>query len=200
MDMRRFLPIILIVFVGLFALQFLNRGKSHTLSAKDRGTLTLDAINRVDRAEQKLFAAGRHVHRLPGRPRRPRQGACIRADDSARRHPRRRHGRQELRRDADKRRLQRVAGAIRREAHEQQLSRGEVHARSRLPERDGEPDDDDLHNDDADHHGNLDDRHGHHQDDEEVTEARLRRTRRNVVCVVRPRWAARYGVLSRPDS
>jgi hypothetical protein len=58
MDMRRFLPIILIVFVGLFALQFLNRGKSHTLSAKDRGTLTLDAINRVDRAEQKLFAAG----------------------------------------------------------------------------------------------------------------------------------------------
>jgi hypothetical protein len=57
MDMRRFLPIILIVFVGLFALQFLNRGKSHTLSAKDRGTLTFDAINRVDRAEQAQFAA-----------------------------------------------------------------------------------------------------------------------------------------------
>ena len=57
MDMRRFLPIILIVFVGLFALQFLNRGKGQTLSAKDRGTLTLDAISRVDRGEQALFAA-----------------------------------------------------------------------------------------------------------------------------------------------
>ena len=57
MDMRRFLPIILIVFVGLFALQFLNKGRSKTLSAKDRGSLTLDAINRVDRAEQLLFAA-----------------------------------------------------------------------------------------------------------------------------------------------
>src|SRR5438045_3082724 len=56
MDMRRFLPIILIVFVGLFALQFLNKGKSHTVSATGRGSLTLDAINRVDRAEQKLFA------------------------------------------------------------------------------------------------------------------------------------------------
>ena len=58
MDMRRFLPIILIVFVGLFALQFLNKGKGKTLSTKDRGTLTLDAIDRVDKAEQALFAAG----------------------------------------------------------------------------------------------------------------------------------------------
>lgn len=58
MDMRRFLPIILIVFVGLFALQFLNKGKGKTLSASNRGTLTLDAIIRVDRAEQKLFATG----------------------------------------------------------------------------------------------------------------------------------------------
>jgi hypothetical protein len=57
MDMRRFLPIILIVFVGLFALQFLNKGKGKTLSAKDRGALTLDAINRVDRTEQLIFAA-----------------------------------------------------------------------------------------------------------------------------------------------
>src|SRR3954447_23911044 len=57
MDMRRFLPIILIVFVGLFALQFLNKGKGKTLGAKDRGSLTLDAIDRVDQAQQKLFAS-----------------------------------------------------------------------------------------------------------------------------------------------
>jgi hypothetical protein len=59
MDMRRFLPIILIAFVALFILpQLLKGNKGKTLSAKDRGVLTLDAIDRVDRAEQKLFAAG----------------------------------------------------------------------------------------------------------------------------------------------
>ena len=58
MDMRRYLPIILIVFVALFILpQLLKGGKGKTLSAKDQGSLTLDAIERVDRAEQKIFAA-----------------------------------------------------------------------------------------------------------------------------------------------
>ena len=49
MDMRRFLPIILIVFVGLFALQFLSKGRGKTLSAKGRGSLTFDAIDRTGR-------------------------------------------------------------------------------------------------------------------------------------------------------
>jgi hypothetical protein len=59
MDLRRYLPIILLVFVALFILpQLLKGGKGKTLSAKDRGRLTLDAIDRVDRAQQKLFADG----------------------------------------------------------------------------------------------------------------------------------------------
>ena len=169
MDMRRFLPIILIVFVGLFALQFLNKREGP--DALREGPWNPDPRRHQPRRPGGAVAlrGRRHLHRFPGRPRCPRQGARIRADDSARRHPRRRREREELRRDADQRRLQRVPGAIRREAHEQQLSRGEVDARNRLPERDGEPDDDDPHDDDADHHGNLDDRHGHHQDAEEVT-------------------------------
>jgi hypothetical protein len=58
--MRRFLPILLIAFAALFILPQLFKGRSSstTLSAKDRGTLTLDAIKRIDRAEQQVFASG----------------------------------------------------------------------------------------------------------------------------------------------
>ena len=59
MDMRRYLPILLLVFAALFILpQLFKHAGSKTLSAKDRGVLTLDAANRIDSAEQKLFAAG----------------------------------------------------------------------------------------------------------------------------------------------
>ncbi len=66
MDMRRLLPIMLIAFALLFILpQLFRRSSTTTLSAKDRGTLTLDAIDRIDRAEQKLFAAdGRYTAHL----------------------------------------------------------------------------------------------------------------------------------------
>ena len=59
MDMRRYLPIILIAFVALFILPQLLKGNKggKALSAKDRGRLTLEAIGRVDQAEQKLFKA-----------------------------------------------------------------------------------------------------------------------------------------------
>ena len=59
MDMRRYLPIILIAFVALFILPQILKGNKggKALSAKDRGRLTLEAIGRVDQAEQKLFAA-----------------------------------------------------------------------------------------------------------------------------------------------
>jgi hypothetical protein len=54
MDMRRFLPIILIAFAALFILPQLFKGSgSKTLSTKNRGQLTLDAIERIDRAEQR---------------------------------------------------------------------------------------------------------------------------------------------------
>jgi hypothetical protein len=59
MDMRRLLPLLLIAFALLFILPQLFRGSgSSTLSSKERGTLTKDAIERVDRAQRKLFAAG----------------------------------------------------------------------------------------------------------------------------------------------
>jgi hypothetical protein len=59
MDMRRFLPIMLIAFALLFILpQLLRKSSSTALSTKDRGRLTLDAIGRVDRAEQAVFASG----------------------------------------------------------------------------------------------------------------------------------------------
>jgi hypothetical protein len=60
MDMRRYLPILLLAFAALFILPQLLKGtsSSKTLSAKARGSLTLDAIGRVDRAEQRVFAAG----------------------------------------------------------------------------------------------------------------------------------------------
>ena len=58
MDMRRFLPILLIAFAALFILpQLFKGGNSKTLSSKDRGLATRDAIERIDRGERKLFAA-----------------------------------------------------------------------------------------------------------------------------------------------
>jgi hypothetical protein len=61
--MRRFLPILLIAFAALFILpQLFKGGGSKTLSSKDRGRLTLDAIERIDRAEQQaLTSTGRYT-------------------------------------------------------------------------------------------------------------------------------------------
>src|SRR6266508_1729046 len=57
MDMRRFLPILLIAFAALFILpQLFKGGSSKTLSAKDRGLATRDAIERIDRGERKVFS------------------------------------------------------------------------------------------------------------------------------------------------
>jgi hypothetical protein len=66
MDMRRLLPLLLLVFAALFILpQLFKGGSSNTLSTKDRGTMTKDAIERIDRAERKVFAAsGRYTDRL----------------------------------------------------------------------------------------------------------------------------------------
>ncbi len=60
MDMRRLLPILLLVFVALFILPQLFRGSggSSNLSTKDRGRLTLDAIERIDRAQQQALSSG----------------------------------------------------------------------------------------------------------------------------------------------
>jgi len=58
MDMRRFLPIMLIAFAALFILPQLFRGSnSKTLSSKDRGVLTRDAMLRIDKAQKAAFAA-----------------------------------------------------------------------------------------------------------------------------------------------
>ena len=59
MDFRRYLPLIILAFAALFILpQFLNRGKSSkTLSSDNRAALTLDAVNRIDRAEAMVLAA-----------------------------------------------------------------------------------------------------------------------------------------------
>ncbi len=66
MDMRRLLPILLLVFVALFILPQLFRGSgSKTLSTKDRGRLTLDAIERIDRAQQQtLSSTGKYTANL----------------------------------------------------------------------------------------------------------------------------------------
>jgi hypothetical protein len=58
-DLRKYLPLLIIAFAALFILpQLLNRGgSSKTLSSDDRAALTLDAINRIDRAETKRFTA-----------------------------------------------------------------------------------------------------------------------------------------------
>ncbi len=56
--MRRYLPILILAFAALFILpQLFRHSSSKTLSAKDRGVLTLDAISRIDQAEQKAFAS-----------------------------------------------------------------------------------------------------------------------------------------------
>jgi hypothetical protein len=66
MDMRRFLPILLIAFAALFILpQLFKKGGSSTLSSKDRATLTRDAMLRIDKAEKAAFAAdGRYSGNL----------------------------------------------------------------------------------------------------------------------------------------
>ncbi len=66
MDLRRFLPILLIAFAALFILpQLFKGGGSKTLSSKDRGRLTLDAIERIDRAQQRaLTSTGRYTSDL----------------------------------------------------------------------------------------------------------------------------------------
>jgi hypothetical protein len=57
-DMRRYLPILLLVFAALFIVpQLFRHGSSKTLSSKDRGTLTKQAIEQIDKGEQKAFAA-----------------------------------------------------------------------------------------------------------------------------------------------
>ena len=60
MDMRRFLPILLIAFAALFILPqlFKGSGGSKSLSTKNRGQLTLDAIGRIDQLQQKEFKSG----------------------------------------------------------------------------------------------------------------------------------------------
>jgi hypothetical protein len=57
MDMRRFLPIILIAFAALFILPQLFKGSgSKTLSSKDRALMTRDAMLRIDSAQKASFA------------------------------------------------------------------------------------------------------------------------------------------------
>jgi hypothetical protein len=59
MDMRRFLPIILIAFAALFILpQLFKHSSSKTLSSKDRATMTRDAMLRIDKSEKAAFEAG----------------------------------------------------------------------------------------------------------------------------------------------
>ena len=65
-DMRRFLPIILIAFAALFILPQLFKGSSSkTLSSKDRAEMTRDAMLRIDRGEKNAFAkTGRYTDSL----------------------------------------------------------------------------------------------------------------------------------------
>jgi len=52
------LPILLLVFVALFILpQLFKGGGSKSLTTKKRGQLTLDAIARIDRAQQKAMSS-----------------------------------------------------------------------------------------------------------------------------------------------
>src|SRR2546423_9885336 len=66
MDMRRFLPILLIAFAALFILpQLFKHGGSKTLSSKDRSLITRDAMLRIDKAEKAGFASnGRYTGSL----------------------------------------------------------------------------------------------------------------------------------------
>jgi len=58
MDMRRFLPLILIAFAALFIVPQLFKGSSSkTLSSKERSTMTRDAMLRIDKAQTAAFAA-----------------------------------------------------------------------------------------------------------------------------------------------
>ena len=58
MDLRRFMPIMLIAFAALFILpQLFRHSGSKTLSSKDRGALTRDAMLRIDKAEKAAFEA-----------------------------------------------------------------------------------------------------------------------------------------------
>jgi hypothetical protein len=58
MDMRRFMPILLIAFAALFILpQLFRKSSSSTLSSKDRAAVTLAALERIDRAEVKALGA-----------------------------------------------------------------------------------------------------------------------------------------------
>ena len=58
MDLRRFLPIILIAFAALFILPQLFKGSSSkTLSSKERSQMTRDAMLRIDKAQKAGFAA-----------------------------------------------------------------------------------------------------------------------------------------------
>jgi hypothetical protein len=66
-DVRRFLPIMLIAFAALFILPqlFKGSGGSKTLSSKDRAILTRDAMLRIDKAEKASFATdGRYSGNL----------------------------------------------------------------------------------------------------------------------------------------
>jgi hypothetical protein len=59
MDMRRFLPILLIAFAALFILpQLFKKGSSSRLSSKERSTMTRDAMLRIDKAQKATFASG----------------------------------------------------------------------------------------------------------------------------------------------
>ena len=56
MDVRRFLPIILIAFAALFILPQLFKGSgSKSLSSKDRAEMTRDAMLRIDKAQKAMF-------------------------------------------------------------------------------------------------------------------------------------------------
>jgi hypothetical protein len=66
MDMRRFMPILLIAFAALFILpQLFRHSSSKTLSSKDRATMTKTAIEQIDKAERKLFSdSGKYTANL----------------------------------------------------------------------------------------------------------------------------------------
>jgi hypothetical protein len=56
MDMRRFLPIILIAFAALFILpQLFKHGSSKAYSSKNKSEMTRDAMLRIDKAEKAAF-------------------------------------------------------------------------------------------------------------------------------------------------
>jgi hypothetical protein len=66
MDMRRFLPIILLAFAALFILPQLFKGSSSkTLSSKDRAVMTRDAMLRIDSAQKAAFGdTGKYTESL----------------------------------------------------------------------------------------------------------------------------------------